>query len=170
MTEATYDQQRAAQARRARLHGHARAARRASSATAQTWSGDNTTSWHTLRWNQRMALTMSLSGMFNIGHDIGGFFGPVPDAELLIRWTQACCLRAAHDHELLEGRRQRQHAVAASARRPTTIREAVRLRLQLMPYLYTLMWQARAAAPRPCCGRRSSTSPTTRAAGTTTTR
>ena len=38
----------------------------------QTWSGDNTTSWHTLRWNQRMALTMSLSGMFNIGHDIGG--------------------------------------------------------------------------------------------------
>ena len=56
---------------------------------AQTWSGDNTTSWHTLRWNIRMGLTMSLSGMFNIGHDVGGFAGPVPDAELLVRWVQA---------------------------------------------------------------------------------
>ena len=50
---------------------------------AQTWSGDNTTSWHTLRWNIRMGLTMSLCGMFNTGHDIGGFHGPVPDPELL---------------------------------------------------------------------------------------
>ena len=55
---------------------------------AQTWSGDNTTSWHTLRWNLRMGLTMSLSGMFNIGHDVGGFAGPVPDPELLVRWVQ----------------------------------------------------------------------------------
>jgi alpha-glucosidase len=38
---------------------------------------------------------MSLSGMFNIGHDVGGFAGPPPDPELLIRWTQAgCCIRA----------------------------------------------------------------------------
>src|SRR2546423_1531693 len=56
---------------------------------AQTWSGDNTTNWHTLRWNLRMGLGMSLSGMFNTGHDVGGFFGPVPDPELLIRWTQS---------------------------------------------------------------------------------
>ena len=55
---------------------------------AQTWSGDNTTSWHTLRWNMRMGLTMSLSGMFNTGHDVGGFAGPVPDPELLVRWVQ----------------------------------------------------------------------------------
>ena len=39
-----------------------------------------------------MALTMGLSGMFNVGHDIGGFAGPVPDAELLVRWMQACAL------------------------------------------------------------------------------
>ena len=56
---------------------------------AQTWSGDNTTSWHTLRWNIRMGLTMSLSGMFNTGHDVGGFHGPVPDPELLVRWVQS---------------------------------------------------------------------------------
>jgi hypothetical protein len=56
---------------------------------AQTWSGDNTTSWRTLRWNIRMGLTMSLSGMFNVGHDVGGFAGPVPDPELLVRWVQS---------------------------------------------------------------------------------
>ncbi len=56
---------------------------------AQTWSGDNTTSWESLSWNFRTGLGMSLSGLFNIGHDIGGFAGPPPDPELLIRWTQA---------------------------------------------------------------------------------
>jgi alpha-glucosidase len=55
---------------------------------AQTWSGDNTTSWNSLKWNFRTGLGMSLSGMFNIGHDVGGFAGPPPDPELLIRWTQ----------------------------------------------------------------------------------
>jgi alpha-glucosidase len=59
---------------------------------AQTWSGDNTTSWATLKWNIRTGLQMSLSGMFNIGHDVGGFFGPVPDPELFLRWVQACAL------------------------------------------------------------------------------
>ena len=108
---------------------------------AQTWTGDNTTSWHTMRWNQRMALTMSLSGMFNIGHDIGGFAGPVPSAEMLIRWTQACCLlpRMIMNSWKADGRVNSPwlHAEATAP-----IRAAIGLRLHLMPYLYTLMWQA----------------------------
>ena len=108
---------------------------------AQTWSGDNTTSWHTMRWNQRMALTMSLSGMFNIGHDIGGFAGPVPSAEMLIRWTQACCLvpRMIMNSWKADGSVNTPwlHAGATAL-----IRAAIGLRLHLMPYLYTLMWQA----------------------------
>jgi alpha-glucosidase len=56
---------------------------------AQTWSGDNTTGWDSLKWNLRTGLGMSLSGLYNIGHDIGGFAGPTPGPELLIRWTQA---------------------------------------------------------------------------------
>lgn len=59
---------------------------------AQTWSGDNTTSWRTLKWNIRTGLQMSLSGMFNVGHDVGGFFGPLPEPELFLRWVQASCL------------------------------------------------------------------------------
>ncbi|PIC01101.1 TIM-barrel domain-containing protein [Caulobacter sp. X] len=56
---------------------------------AQTWSGDNYTAWKTLRFNQKMGLGMALSGVSNTGHDIGGFAGPAPEAELLLRWVQA---------------------------------------------------------------------------------
>ncbi|STQ13126.1 alpha-glucosidase 2 [Enterobacter cloacae] len=31
---------------------------------------------------------MSLSGLFNVGHDVGGFSGDKPDAELFVRWVQ----------------------------------------------------------------------------------
>ena len=34
-----------------------------------------------------MGLGLSLSGVSNIGHDIGGFAGPRPDAELFARWV-----------------------------------------------------------------------------------
>jgi alpha-glucosidase len=56
---------------------------------AQTWSGDNFTAWKTLRYNQKMALGLALSGVSNTGHDIGGFAGPAPGPELLLRWVQA---------------------------------------------------------------------------------
>ena len=52
----------------------------------QTWSGDNFTSWETLRWNIRMGLSLALCGVSNIGHDVGGFAGPTPGPELLLRW------------------------------------------------------------------------------------
>jgi alpha-glucosidase len=52
----------------------------------QTWTGDNATSWETLKYNIRMGLGLALSGISNIGHDVGGFAGPAPDRELLLRW------------------------------------------------------------------------------------
>jgi len=54
---------------------------------AQTWSGDNFTSWASLKWNIPMGLGLALSGVSNIGHDVGGFAGPKPDAELFARWV-----------------------------------------------------------------------------------
>ena len=55
---------------------------------AQTWSGDNSTSWETLKYNLKMGLGLALSGVSNTGHDIGGFSGPAPDPELFVRWVQ----------------------------------------------------------------------------------
>jgi alpha-glucosidase len=81
--------------------------------------------------------------MFNTGHDIGGFDGPVPDAEMLIRWTQACCLvpRMIMNSWKADG------SVNSPWLHPEatpTIRAAVALRLKLMPYLYTQLWRAHA--------------------------
>ncbi|HEX7851865.1 MAG TPA: glycoside hydrolase family 31 protein [Sphingomonas sp.] len=56
---------------------------------AQTWTGDNLTEWKTLRYNARMAIGLALSGVSNSGHDVGGFAGPAPSPELLVRWVQA---------------------------------------------------------------------------------
>ena len=55
---------------------------------AETWTGDNNTSFDEFRGNHKIAMTMSLTGLYNFGQDIGGFAGPRPDKELLIRWLQ----------------------------------------------------------------------------------
>ena len=54
----------------------------------QTWSGDNYTSWKTLKYNIKMGNGLSLSGVYNHGHDIGGFSGDAPEPELFVRWVQ----------------------------------------------------------------------------------
>ncbi|MCR5079420.1 MAG: alpha-glucosidase [Bacilli bacterium] len=55
---------------------------------ASTWTGDNRTSFEDFRYNHKMAMTMSLSGIYNFGQDIGGFAGPRPSKELFLRWIQ----------------------------------------------------------------------------------
>ena len=108
---------------------------------AQTWSGDNTTSWHTLRWNLRMGLTMSLSGMFNTGHDVGGFNGPVPDPELLVRWVQNGVFSPRFImNSWKSGGEVNTPWLHPEAMEP--IRAAIRFRYRLMPYLYTLYRRA----------------------------
>jgi len=87
---------------------------------------------------------MSLSGMFNIGHDVGGFAGPPPDPELLIRWTQAGLL---HPRFLMNS--WKDDGVTTSPwlhlEALRAIREALRLRLRVMPYLYSAIIQAHEA-------------------------
>ncbi|MCR5208003.1 MAG: DUF5110 domain-containing protein [Eubacterium sp.] len=55
---------------------------------AQTWSGDNYTSFKDLKFCHFIGLTMSLSGFYFYGHDLGGFSGSMPSRELLLRWLQ----------------------------------------------------------------------------------
>ena len=112
---------------------------------AHTWSGDNQTSWRTLAYNLPMGLSMSLSGWFHHGHDVGGFAGPAPDPELLVRWIEGSvaqprfCIHSWNDD--------------GSATEPwmypemlPAIRRLLRLRTALVPYLQTLAWRAVTAA------------------------
>ena len=102
---------------------------------AQTWSGDNTTSWASLKWNIRTGLQMSLSGMFNVGHDVGGFFGPLPDPELFLRWVQACALNP----RMVMNSWKPNNVSNVPWMHPSVtdgVRSAIELRYQLMPYLW----------------------------------
>lgn len=55
---------------------------------AQTWSGDNNTSFKDLKFCHFIGLTMSMSGLYFYGHDLGGFSGEIPSRELFLRWLQ----------------------------------------------------------------------------------
>ena len=108
---------------------------------AQTWSGDNETAWKTLRFNLTQGLNMSLSGMFNIGHDVGGFHGPSPNAELFCRFVEFCSLwprfvmNSWKDNGVVNLPWMHESVIPQ-------VRGAMTLRYRLMPYLYTQMWQA----------------------------
>ena len=108
---------------------------------AQTWSGDNTTSWETLRWNIRTGLQMSLSGMFNVGHDVGGFAGPLPDPEMFVRWVQACSL---NPRMVMNSWKAGNISNVPWMHAEVTphVADAIRLRYRLMPYLWSLFEQA----------------------------
>jgi alpha-glucosidase len=107
----------------------------------QTWSGDNNTSWKTLRFNLTQGLNMSLSGMFNIGHDVGGFHGPSPGPELLCRFVEFCSywpryvMNSWNDDGVTTLPWLHPEVIPQ-------IRAAIRARYRLMPYLYTQMWRA----------------------------
>lgn len=108
---------------------------------AQTWTGDNRTSWDSLRWNIRMGLGLALSGISNIGHDVGGFAGPQPDAELLLRWVQNGIF---HPRFVIHSWND-DGTVTEPWTHPDVlpeIRAAIRLRYRLLPYLYTCLWRA----------------------------
>ena len=84
---------------------------------------------------------MSLSGLYNLGHDVGGFSGDKPDPELFVRWVQNGVM---HPRFTIHSWND-DHTVNEPWMYPgitPCIREAIELRYRLMPYLYTLLWQA----------------------------
>ncbi len=107
----------------------------------QTWSGDNRTNWQTLRYNTRMGVGMSLSGLYNVGHDVGGFSGAKPDPELFVRWVQNGVMHPRFTiHSWNDDRTVNEPWMYPEV--TPAIRDAMALRYRLMPYLYTLLWQA----------------------------
>lgn len=108
---------------------------------AQTWTGDNRTDWKTIRYNNRMGLGLSMSGIFNIGHDVGGFAGPRPEPELFLRWIQNGIFHPRFTiHSWNDD---------GSANEPwmypeilPQVRKALKLRYRLIPYLYTCLFTA----------------------------
>ena len=105
------------------------------------WGGDNLTDWRTVKFNIATILGMGLSGCSNMGCDIGGFAGPAPEAELLLRWLQngifqpRFCLNSANNDNALTQPWMYEENLPY-------IRAAYQLRYRLLPTLYSLMYES----------------------------
>lgn len=105
---------------------------------AQTWSGDNYTSWNSLKHNVATILGMGLSGVSNFGADVGGFYGPAPDEELFVRWVQNGIFFPRFSiHSTNTDNTVTEPWMYKNSKE--LVKDAIKLRYRLFPYYYSLM-------------------------------
>ena len=104
------------------------------------WTGDVNRTWGGLKPQVELSLQMGLLGMAYNHSDLGGFAGgEVFNKELYIRWLQYGVFQPVY----------RPHAQAHIAPEPvfhdqetkSIIREYIKLRYRLLPYLYTMAYE-----------------------------
>ncbi|REL27981.1 glycosyl hydrolase [Thalassotalea euphylliae] len=104
------------------------------------WTGDVSRSWGGLKPQVELSLQMSLFGLAYTHSDLGGFAGgEVFDAEMYTRWLQYGVFQPVY----------RPHAQEHIAPEPVfhdqqtkeIVREFIKLRYRLMPYIYTLAYE-----------------------------
>lgn len=108
---------------------------------AQTWAGDNFTSWDSLKYNIATILGMGLCGVANHGCDIGGFYGLAPEAELFVRWIQNGIFQPRFSiHSTNTDNTVTEPWIYSDYTH--IIRNAINLRYSFSPYLYSLAYRA----------------------------
>lgn len=108
---------------------------------AQTWAGDNLTCWDALKYNIATILGMGLSGVANQGCDIGGFYGPAPEEELLVRWIQNGIFQPRFSvHSTNTDNTVTEPWMYGESK--AYIKNAMDFRYKLSPYLYSLLYRA----------------------------
>lgn len=108
---------------------------------AQTWCGDNYTSWKTLKYNIPIITGMGLSGQPNEGADIGGFSGPAPEEELFVRWVQQGIFQARFSiHSASNDNTVTEPWMFKNS--TDLIRDAILLRYRMEPYIYSGEYEA----------------------------
>lgn len=99
------------------------------------WGGDPQADWEGLAASLRGGLSWANSGAACYATDIGGFYGDTRDSELFVRWTQAAVF-SSH---------MRFHGIGDRApwsygeRAANAVMEALKLRYQLLPYLWNAL-------------------------------
>ncbi len=106
---------------------------------ATSWTADNQSTWASYRLTIPLVMGLGLSGLAFTGPDTGGFIGTC-DGELFTRWVQMSAFMPFF----------RAHAeINAPDQEPwsygepylTIVRRFIELRYELLPYLYTAVWQ-----------------------------
>jgi len=103
------------------------------------WTGDVSRSWKGLQAQLPLMINMSLSGLPFIHSDAGGFAQGIKDDELYTRWLQMACFSPVlRPH----GSGIPSEPVFFNDTTQKTVRDFMKLRYSLLPYLYTASWKA----------------------------
>lgn len=122
---------------------------------ANTWSGDIGSSWDSFRKQVPICLNYTLTANPNVNTDLGGFFANAYNKswndntathnplyqELYVRWMQFgtfCPMMRSHGTEVY---REIYHYGKPGEPAYDALLGAVKLRYQILPYIYSLSWQ-----------------------------
>ncbi|ORY16610.1 glycosyl hydrolases family 31-domain-containing protein [Clohesyomyces aquaticus] len=103
------------------------------------WGGDNASKWYYMYFSIPQALSFSLFGIPMFGVDTCGFNGN-SDSELCSRWMQLSAFFPFYrNHNVLSAISQEPYVWSSVAE---ASRAAMHIRYSLLPYMYTLFYQA----------------------------
>lgn len=122
---------------------------------AQTWSGDVGSSWDSFRKQVPLCLNYTLTANPNVNTDIGGFFANAYNKtyldqtatrnplyqELYVRWMQFGLFSTMMRSHGTEVYRELYHYGSPGDPVYDALLSAVKMRYQLMPYIYSTAWQ-----------------------------
>jgi len=104
------------------------------------WTGDTVSSWDSLSLSIPVFQTLGLSGQPFVGGDVGGFMGR-GNGELLVRSYQVSFLAPfCRNHKVIDGYDQEPWRFGQFYE--DIIRKYLKLRYQLLPFLYTTLEEA----------------------------
>ncbi len=104
------------------------------------WTGDIPSTWDALAISVPMFESLGLSGETFVGNDVGGFVGR-SNGELLTRWYEVAALTPlCRNHHVIDGYDQEPWRFGQPYE--DDIRNALRLRYRLLPYLYGVLAEA----------------------------
>jgi alpha-glucosidase len=107
---------------------------------ATVWTGDNRSFWEHMALSIPMVLNLGMSGIAFAGPDVGGFSHHA-SGELVARWTQmGAFFPFFRNHTMIDSRRQEPWMFGDQVEE--ICREYIGLRYRLMPYLYSLFYEA----------------------------
>ncbi|PYG00255.1 protein of unknown function [Georgenia satyanarayanai] len=106
------------------------------------FSGDTVVSWESLRFQPYFTATAANVGYFWWSHDIGGHLGGAKDDELATRWYQLGAFSPINRLHSTRHAFNSKEPWRFGQRAEQVMTRYLRLRHQLVPYLYSAMWEA----------------------------